>query len=179
MNLPCAASLPLLDPLASGFDKALGLSLEAQHLTAGQMSLRAVVVFILATMMIQIGSKRFMGQSTALDVMLGIAFGSLVSRAITGNAPFIPTMAAGLTLVLTHWTISALACRWHLLGVMFKGRQRLLVKNGEIDWKCMRKSHLTENDLHEAMRNHGKAPEIDRIQLAYLERNGDISIVLK
>jgi uncharacterized membrane protein YcaP (DUF421 family) len=93
----------MLERLWSMITWALGLQLESQDLGVVQMSLRALVVFILATLMIRIGDKRFMGKSTALDVMLGIVFGSVVSRAITGNAPFFPTLAAGFVLVLAHW----------------------------------------------------------------------------
>ena len=90
-------------------ERALGLGLEGKHLTAVNMGLRAVVVFVLSIGMLKVGDKRFMGKSTALDVFLGIVFGSTVSRAITGNAPFGPTLAAGLVLVLIH--VSAASSR--------------------------------------------------------------------
>jgi hypothetical protein len=35
-----------------------------------------------------------MGQGTAFGVILGTMLGSIVSRAITGNAPFLPALAA-------------------------------------------------------------------------------------
>lgn len=72
--------------------EALGLDRNAQTLTAWQMSVRAVLVFMAAISMIRLGNKRFMGKSTTLDSMLGIVFGSVVSRAITGNAAFFPTL---------------------------------------------------------------------------------------
>jgi hypothetical protein len=38
------------------------------------------------------GKKRFMGEATAFDMMLGVMVGSIVSRAITGNAPLGPAL---------------------------------------------------------------------------------------
>jgi uncharacterized membrane protein YcaP (DUF421 family) len=35
-----------------------------------------------------------MGEATAFDVILGIMVGSIVSQAITGNAPLVPALAA-------------------------------------------------------------------------------------
>ena len=143
------------------------------------MSLRAAVVFIAAAVMIRVGSKRFMGQSTALDVMLGIIFGSVVSRAISGNAPFVPSLCAGLTLILMHWLFAALTFRSHRLGNLIKGRSRRLVENGQIDWPAMARSQITEHDLHEALRSHGHPADISRLDTAHLERDGKISVVVR
>lgn len=157
----------------------IGLELEGKHINAFQMSARAVIVFALSIIMLRIGNKRFMGKSTALDVMLGIVFGSTVSRAITGNAPFFPTLAAALTLVLLHWVLAAIAFRSHGFSKAVKGNERVLVRDGEVQGEAMRKAHLTENDLLEAIRVNGKQPDLGRVALAHLERNGDISIITK
>jgi uncharacterized membrane protein YcaP (DUF421 family) len=168
-----------MEQLKQALNWAIGLELESKDINALQMSLRAVVVFIVSIVMMRIGNKRFMGKSTALDVMLGIVFGSMVSRAITGNAPFFPTLAAGLVLVLLHWILAAIAFRSHGFGTLIKGRDSLLVRDGEPQREEMRKSHVTEEDLKEALREKGKAPEIKEIKAAHLERNGDISIIMK
>lgn len=169
----------MLDALYLSLDQALGLSIDEKELGVGHMSLRAVVVFIAAAAMIRIGNKRFMGKSTAMDVMLGIMFGSIVGRAVTGNAAFFPTLAAGFTLIFLHWVFSAIAFRSHAFGKLVKGHHQELVKDGEIDWNMMRRSHVTEHDLHEALRSHGKSPEVSRIKSAHLERNGDISLLMQ
>jgi uncharacterized membrane protein YcaP (DUF421 family) len=159
--------------------RALGLELKGEDLTAMHMALRAVVVFVLSIVMLKIGDKRFMGKSTALDVMLGIVFGSTVSRAITGNAPFFPALVGALVLVLMHWLFAAAAFRSHAFGKLVKGHNRLLVRDGEIQWDAMRKSHVTTHDLEEALRGEGEEPDVSRIREAHLERNGDISVIMK
>jgi uncharacterized membrane protein YcaP (DUF421 family) len=169
----------MLDTIKSALDTALGLDLEARDINAWQMSLRALVAFGMATALIRIGNKRFMGQSTAMDVMLGIVYGSIVSRAITGNAAFFPAMAASLTLVAFHWLLAAIAFRSPRLGKMWTGDDQLLVKDGQIHWSAMKKSHITEKDLREAQRRHGKEPDVSKIASAHLERNGEISIISK
>jgi uncharacterized membrane protein YcaP (DUF421 family) len=102
-----------------------------------------------------------------------------VSRAITGNAPSFPALAAGLVLVLLHWLFAAIAFRSHGFGTLVKGRERLLVRDGEVLWDEMRKSHVTAHDLGEALRQGGKKPDVSRIREAHLERNGDISLVMR
>ncbi|HEX8633045.1 MAG TPA: YetF domain-containing protein [Pyrinomonadaceae bacterium] len=158
---------------------ALGLGLETKDINVWQMSLRAIVVFILAIAMLRIGDKRFMGRSTAFDVMLGIIFGSVVSRAITGNAPFLPTLVASLVLVLLHWLLAAIAFRSRGFGTLVKGQDQLLVRDGQPQEDALRQTHLTKHDLQEALRNNGKTPDLNQIAAAHLERNGDISIIGK
>ena len=167
----------MLEQLYPTVDHLLGLQLDSKDIAAWQMSLRALIVFVLATAIVRIGNRRFMGKSTALDVMLGIVFGAVVSRAITGNAPFFPALAAGATLVVTHMALSAIAFRSHRFGILFKGGGVLLVENGKICWDMMKRSHITQHDLDEAMRGHGMQPDVQRIKYAHLERNGDISII--
>ena len=43
----------------------------------------------------------------------------------------------------------------------------------------MRRCHITVHDLEEAIRQHGHAPEIEKVEAAYLERNGNISVIMK
>ena len=157
----------------------IGLEMESREINAWQMSLRAAIVFAAAVVMLRIGDKRFMGKSTAFDVMLGIVFGSTVSRAVTGNAPFFPTLAAALVLVLMHWLLAAIAFRSHGFGTAVKGRQQVLVRDGQLQHDAMRRTHITEHDLHEAMRLNGKSPVIEEVRVAHLERNGDISVLTK
>ena len=156
---------------------ALGLERDNQDINVWQMSLRAVIVFVAAIAMVRLGDKRFMGRSTALDVMLGIIIGSVVSRAITGNAPFFPTLGASLVLVLLHWLLSAIAFHSPRFGKLVKGHERTLVRDGEVQWTEMRRSHISEHDLQEAMRNHGQSPDVRAVKSAHLERSGEISVI--
>lgn len=157
----------------------LGIGTPGDDLSALQMSARAVTVFSAAIAMTRIGHKRFMGRNTSLDVLLGIIVGSVLSRAITGNAPFLPTLAAGFALVLFHWLLSAISFRFPLFGMAVSGKERCLIENGEVRHNALHRSHITNDDLLEALRSKGFQPDIDCIQIACLERNGNISIVPK
>ena len=167
----------MLESIWSNVNWILGLEIEGKDLGVWHMTARGVVVFIVAIILIRIGDKRFMGRNTALDVMLGFVFGSVLSRAITGNSPFFPTLAAGLVLVVMHWLLSYIAFYSDRFGTAVKGDRRLLVKDGEILWNEMKKSHISRNDLEQAIRSAGFAPEVSRVATAYLERNGDFSII--
>ncbi|MBW3633480.1 MAG: DUF421 domain-containing protein [Chloroflexi bacterium] len=153
------------------------LGLEAESLTLGQMALRAMVVYVAALMMVRVGEKRFLGKNTAFDVILGIILGSVVSRGINGSAPFFPTLGAGFVLVGLHWTFAAVSYRWSRFGTLIKGSPRTLVKDGQVLWEQMGKSHLSANDLESALRTNAKMADPAQVAEARLERSGDISIL--
>ena len=143
-----------------------------------QMVIRGIITFIFTLMLVRAGNKRIFGQTAALDIVLGIILGSILSRAITGNAPFFGAMATSAVMVAFHWLLAKWACH-SKLGQLVKGNVQQLVKNGEMLRHEMNKRQITENDLYEAMRLNGKPLKIEEIDTAYLERNGSISIITK
>jgi uncharacterized membrane protein YcaP (DUF421 family) len=125
---------------------------------------------------VRLAKKRFMGRATAFDVILGIMMGSIVGRAITGNAPFAPALAAAAALVGLHWIFSGVALHWRGFGKALKGRSTLLVRNGEVDARELKASHMTERDLWEDLRSEGIS-KLDEVSEARLERNGKLSVI--
>ena len=153
----------------------IGLSVD--ELNSGQMALRAFVIYVTAILLVRLGQKRFMGKNTAFDMILGIILGSVLSRGITGNAPLLPTIAAGAMLVALHWLFSIVSFYWHPFGSFVKGENKLLIKDGEIQWHNMRRSHIGQHDLEMAIRNTGRAAKFEDVAEAHFERSGDISVI--
>jgi uncharacterized membrane protein YcaP (DUF421 family) len=190
--MPCSASwirssasanrnIPALHPLVKHmgdvFDTVFGI--DELFLTWWQMSIRAVIVFFVALIIMRIGSQRIFGKHTAFDIVLGIIYGSVLSRAITGNSPFIPTLCAALVLVLLHRFLAFMAYSTSgPIGNLIKGKPVMLVKDGKVQEEELKKNSLTENDLQEAMRKGG-VTKVEDIESACLERSGDISVIKK
>jgi uncharacterized membrane protein YcaP (DUF421 family) len=154
----------------------LGLDEQAMELSAWQMASRAVLIYLLTLAIIRLGKTRLMGQATAFDMIVGIVLGSIVSRAITGNAPLLPAMAAAVAIVALHWIFSACAVRWSAIGHVLKGGSRVLVAKGAIRKDELRRAHVTRHDLEEAMRRRGMT-DLAKVAEARLERDGSISVV--
>ena len=156
------------------------LGLQSEVITWWQMCIRAVVVFFAALIIVRIGNNRIFGKHTVFDIILGIIYGSVLSRAITGNAPFFPTLAAALVMVLLHRLLAVFAYHTSFgFGNFIKGKASILIKNGEVQQDALRKHSITENDLKEAIRKSGCEGDFSKINTAYLERSGDISIIRK
>lgn len=156
----------------------LGPSRESSDINALQMGARALLIYLITLAIIRLGKKRFMGQATAFDVIIGIVLGSIVSRAITGNAPMVPAMTSAAVLMLLHWGLSALAVRWDGFGNTIKGYDRILIKDGQVDEQQLCAAHMTHHDLLEALREQGVGDAAD-VSEARLERGGSISVIKK
>jgi uncharacterized membrane protein YcaP (DUF421 family) len=165
-----------MDEVGDALRAALGLGLESRDIGILQMALRAAVVFIVTVLMVRLAKKRFMGRATAFDVILGIMIGSMVSRAVTGNAPFVPALAATAVLLGMHWLFSGIALYWHGFGSLMKDEPRTLIREGQVDEKAMRKSHMTEHDLWEDLRIKGVS-DLKQVAEARLERSGNLSVI--
>lgn len=161
------------------FQMAFGIGGQGD-LTWWQMSVRAVGVFIAALIILKIGNQRIFGKHTTFDIVLGVIYGSILSRAITGNSPFWPTLAAALVLVLLHNLLARLAYLTNFgVGRFIKGWPLILIKDGDLQHKALKRNGITENDLKEVLRKSGSDGDLNNIRTAYLERSGDISIIQK
>ena len=165
----------MLHEVLAGMRDLIGLGEE--HLTVWQMPIRALIIYVTAILLVRVGQKRFMGKNTAFDVILGIILGSVLSRAITGNAALFPTIAASAMLVGVHWLFSVASFHFDFFGTIVKGREKTLIKDGEIQWDNMRSSHISRNDLEMALRNSGRVTDPAEVQEAHFERSGDISVI--
>jgi uncharacterized membrane protein YcaP (DUF421 family) len=165
-----------MDEIEGLLQWVLGLGLDSHELGTGQMAVRAIVVYVATVVMVRLGKKRFMGRATAFDVILGIMLGSIVGRAITGNAPLFAALAAGAVLVAMHSFFSWVAIHWHWFGSAIKGHSQVVVRNGEVEWGKLRKAHMTEKDLWEDLR--GKSiSRLEEVAEGRLERSGNLSVI--
>jgi len=60
---------------------------------------------------------------------------------------------------------------------MVKGHSEILVADGQVDEKAMRRSHISRDDLQEEMRLNGNVEDPALVYRAYKERSGQISVV--
>lgn len=160
-------------------DDALGLSApSANDLTGAQVGMRAVVVYFALVLFVRAGKKRFLGQATAFDAVLIILIGSVASRAVSGTAPFVASLAATLSFIAVHWIVSYFAQSSSALSFLVKGHDTVLIKNGRVDQSALRAAHMSSDDLEEDLRQQGikKHTQVDE---ARLERSGKLSVIKK
>lgn len=167
-----------MEAASSFFETVLGLSAKAEQLSTLQICLRALIVYLVLIGYVRFAKKRFLGEATAVDAILMIMIGSIASRAISGTAPFVPSLGGTLTLIVVHWIISYFTESWKTLSYFIKGHDTLIIKNGRIDHNALRAAHMSSDDLAEDLREKGvKSPS--EVEEAHLERSGKLSVIKK
>ena len=163
--------------LTLDMNAALGLGRDALSLTWMQISLRGVIVFVAALLIVRCGDRRFLSQKTAFDAVLGFILASMLARAVNGTAAFFPTLAGGFVLVMLHRLLAYWSARSHAFGFLIKGRSDVVVRDGKLDAATALRNRLSEHDLLEDLRLHGNVAQVSDVALAVFERNGQVSVV--
>ena len=152
---------------------------EGKYLNVLQMGCRAFVMFFITLILIRISGMRSFGQKSALDSIIVILLGSVLSRAVVGASPFLPTIIAGIVISLLHKAIAIITVRNDIMGRIIKGNKTLLFTNNEIIQKNMIDSCISLKDLKEEIRLNINEDTTDHIEEIYMERSGRVSIIKK
>ncbi|HVY81351.1 MAG TPA: YetF domain-containing protein [Steroidobacteraceae bacterium] len=137
---------------------------------------RAIGVFVFGLIAIRLFGRRAFGEQSPLDIVIAIMVGSNLSRAVTGNAKFFPTLAATASMLLLYWVMSHAAARVSWLSRWVKGRPVVIAHDGELDRRAMKRVGVSEGDIEESARQSG-IEELGKVADAFLERNGKISVL--
>ncbi|HEX5490478.1 MAG TPA: YetF domain-containing protein [Candidatus Udaeobacter sp.] len=157
----------------------LGLGVDPKNLTFVQISVRGIIVFLVALATVRIGHKRSLTRKTPFDALLLVIVAAVLSRAINGSAAFFATLGGGVVLVLLHRLFAFLTFYSHRFGILVKGKPDVIVRNGECDVAMMWRNHISTHDLDEDMRLSAHTDDLSNIRVARIERSGDISFIKK
>lgn len=152
---------------------------EGSDLNCLQMSSRAVVTFFVALVQIRIAGIRTFGKRSAFDNVIMILLGSVLSRAVVGASPYIPTVVGCFVFVLVHWVLAWLSLYNDTVGRWVKGKKELLYADGKFNEKNMRRSRISMKDMEESLRLKTQQEGFEEIKEIFIERSGDISVIKK
>jgi uncharacterized membrane protein YcaP (DUF421 family) len=163
----------------NSFETLIGLGVEPKDLTFVQISLRGIIVFLVTLTTMRLGHKRSLSRKTPFDAVLLVILAAVLSRAINGSAAFFATLGGGVVLVVLHRLFAYLAFYSHGFGILVKGKPDIVVRDGQCDFRMMRRNHVSIHDLDEDMRLSAHTEDLSKIRVARVERSGDISFIKK
>lgn len=165
-----------MEALRSTIVEMLGLDSGPGDLEFTQMACRTLVVFIWVLGLIHLSHRRLLGRASGSDTLMLVVLGSVLSRAINGQSSFFPTLGVSALTVMLHRVLMSAAFHVHWISLLAKGRDHVLVRNGQMDRDALSRTKFTEDDLMENLRLHG-IDALTAVKEARLERSGTISVV--
>jgi uncharacterized membrane protein YcaP (DUF421 family) len=148
------------------------------HLSFGQECARAVLIFAFGLALVRLAGRRVFGKWAALDIVVSIIVGSSLSRALTGSAPLMGTLAATVIFVGLHGLLANGAARWPKLARVLEGRSIALARDGHTDDAMCKRRSVSLTDLNEALHRAG-IEDVNGATLVKLEPSGRITVIPK
>lgn len=142
-----------------------------------EIALRATVIYLVVLAGVRLTGKRQIGQMTPFDLVLLLLIANAVQNAMTGpDTSVLGGIAAAATLLIVNAVVTRLSWRYRRIHWWVEGRPTLLIHQGRILAENLARERITEDELHEALREHGVASPAD-VSLAVLEVDGSISVL--
>jgi uncharacterized membrane protein YcaP (DUF421 family) len=139
------------------------------------VALRTAIIYIVVLLGVRLSGKREVGQMTPFDLTLLLLISNAVQNAMTGSDTSLAGgIIAACTLLLLNYVVAELSGGNRRFRRFIEGQPTLLVHNGEMISAHMAREHVSADELHRALREHGIADYKD-VALAVLEVDGSIS----
>jgi uncharacterized membrane protein YcaP (DUF421 family) len=140
-----------------------------------QIVLRTGVIYALVLIGVRLSGKREVGQMTPFDLTLLLLLSNSVQNAMTGpDTSLLGGVIAAGTLLILNYVVADLAGGNRRLRKIIEGEPSLLVHDGKVVESHMAREHVSMDELHRALREHG-INSCDQVALAVLEVDGSIS----
>jgi uncharacterized membrane protein YcaP (DUF421 family) len=135
----------------------------------------AVYLFIIVA--IRLFGKKELAQLSVVDLVFILLISNSVQNAMVGpDATLSGGLVAAATLFLVNYLLKYLQYRFPRFGKVVEGDAIMLVYEGKIISAHLKKAQITEDELMEAVREHGVS-SIEEVNLAIMEVDGGISVL--
>ena len=118
--------------------------------------LRPVVVYLVLVVLLRLFGKRELAQLNPFDLVVLLSLSNTVQNAIIGDDNSVTGGIIGAFGLLTiNWVMAQFLYRSPRAVRLLEGRSTLLVKNGKVDEKALKRESLTHEELMEVIHKQG------------------------
>ncbi|RZM27821.1 MAG: DUF421 domain-containing protein [Pedobacter sp.] len=139
--------------------------------------LRSLSVYAFMLVAIRLTGKKELSQLNTTDVVLILLISNAVQNAMVGNnASLTGGLVAAAVLFALNFALKKLMFKNKRFRDLISEHPEILIRNGKLNFKMLSKLEITNEELEEAMREHGVEKYKD-VKLAIMEVDGNISII--
>lgn len=140
---------------------------------------RAAILYTLVIVCVRLMGKRQIGELQPVDLVITVLISEVAAIPMQQNdLPILNSIVAVILLVAVEIFISAICLKSMRFRRAVQGHCAIVIRDGIIDQKQLRKLRMTVNDLIDALRQKDVF-SLDKVSYAIVETNGKISVLLK
>ena len=141
--------------------------------------IRATVLYAIIIFLIRLMGKRQIGELQPSELVITMLLSEIASIPMQDNTiPIVNSIVALFVLVAFEILTSAAGLKSYRLRSFLQGHPVIVIRDGKIDMKALKKLRMTVNDLLTALREKDVF-EISQVSYAIFETTGKISVLLK
>ncbi|KIO52590.1 DUF421 domain-containing protein [Flavobacterium hibernum] len=138
---------------------------------------RSVAVYFFMTIALRVFGKKELSQLNTADIILILLISNSVQNAMVGpDTSLSGGLVAALVLFVINFIIKKLTHKYKIVSDLLLDKPQVLIHNGKLDFTILSKLDISDDELKEAMREHG-IEHFSDVKLAMLEIDGTISII--
>jgi uncharacterized membrane protein YcaP (DUF421 family) len=141
--------------------------------------IRAGIAFLFILLLTRIVGRRELNTLEPFDLILLVTIGDLVQQGVTQNDFSVTGMALAVgTIAMLTVLFSYLSWRFQVLRPVLEGQPLILIEDGKVIEKNLRRNRLTQEEIAAEARNQ-QIDSFDKVRWAVLETSGKISFIEK
>lgn len=141
--------------------------------------IRVVLLYSFSVLAMRLMGKRQVGQLQPYELVLALMVAEIAAAPMENVAtPMLHGLVPILGLLVLHGVCTALALKSRLIRRLMYGVPGVVIRDGVVDGKQMKRMAYTVTDLMEELRGQGYE-DVSRIHTAILETNGKLSVFPK
>jgi uncharacterized membrane protein YcaP (DUF421 family) len=138
--------------------------------------LKPFIIFLVTYIFLRIGGKKAVSEMNSFDLLFIVVLSTIVTEPLVDKNTVKALSYGGVFLtiyILFSFATLNNKLRWFLIA-----KPTVLIRNGDIDEKGLRKSRITTGELISTLRQKGYVNTAD-VELAVLEDMGKVSVIPK
>ena len=140
---------------------------------------RTLILYLIIIFLIRLMGKRQIGELQPSELVITILLSEIASIPIQDNeVPILNSIVALFVLVAFEILSSVITLKSPKIRAYMQGHPVIVIRDGEIDYKALKKLRMTLNDLICALRQKDVF-DVAQVSYAIFETNGKISVLLK
>jgi uncharacterized membrane protein YcaP (DUF421 family) len=139
---------------------------------------RGLIIYFFLLVVFRVTGRRTLSQATTFDLVLLLIISEVTQQAMVDSDHSITNgVLLILTLVMTSLGLSELKQHFPRLKYLLEGSSIMIVRNGKLIRQRMNELRVDEDEILEAARAAHGLESIEQIKFAFVEPNGEITLI--